>query len=477
MSGGKGPLELVRTALAGHDAWLVGGTVRDRLLDRPGARLDLDLVVRGDPRCAAQAIRDTAPRGTAMFALSEAFGAWRVVGPGHSWQVDVAALRGQDLDDDLRARDFTLNAMAEPVGDPGALIDPTGGAADLAASRLRIVSATALDDDPLRVLRLARLAVELGLEPDVDALAAARAAAPGLAAVAAERVFSELRLIVGSGDPLRGLELLDATGAAGIVLPELVALRGVEQTRYHHLDAYGHTLEVLERVVDLERDPEGIVGSTRAAATAALLEEPLADELTRGGALRWGALLHDIAKPGTRTALEGGRVGFPQHDREGAAMARAILGRLRSSERLREHVAALARHHLRLGFLVHERPLGRRQVHRYLLACAPVEVDVTLLSLADRLATRGRHHEESIAHHLEVALPMLDDALAWRARGPQRPLVRGDELARALGIAPGPRLGELLAEIEEARFAGEVTTAEQAIDEARRLLRGGVEPG
>jgi hypothetical protein len=132
-------------------------------------------------------------------------------------------------------------------------------------------------------------------------------------------------------------------------------------------------------------------------------------------------------------------------------------------------VAALTRHHLRLGFLVHEAPLGRRQVHRYLTTCDPVAVDVTLLSIADRLATRGRKAEASIAAHLEVGLPMLDAALDREAAGEPEPLVRGDVLGNALDIAPGPRIGELLAEIAEARYAGEVTTREDAIALARSL--------
>jgi len=201
----------------------------------------------------------------------------------------------------------------------------------------------------------------------------------------------------------------------------------------------------------------------------ALLAEPLADELTRAGALRFGALLHDIAKPRTRTELPGGRIGFPHHDEQGADMARGALARLRASERLRSHVAALARHHLRLGFLVHDMPLDRRAIYRYLVACEPVEADVTLLSVADRVATRGRKADEAIARHLELARTVLADALARRAAGPRPPLVRGDELAAELGIARGPELGELMAQIAEARFAGEVSTREEAVALARAV--------
>ena len=171
--------------------------------------------------------------------------------------------------------------------------------------------------------------------------------------------------------------------------------------------------------------------------------------------------------------LPGGRVGFPGHDRVGADLARAALARLRASERLRAHVAALTRHHLRLGFLVRDAPLDRRAVHRYLVATAPVAADVTLLTVADRLATRGRNAGPAIAGHVELASRLLDAALERRAAGPAAPLVRGDELAEALGLRPGPRLGELLDEIEEARYAGEVATPDEAVALARRALGAG----
>ena len=132
-------------------------------------------------------------------------------------------------------------------------------------------------------------------------------------------------------------------------------------------------------------------------------------------------------------------------------------------------MAALTRHHLRLGFLVHQMPLGRRAVYDYLRTCAPVGVDVTLLSVADRLATRGDNAERAIALHLALARELLPEALAWVA-DPPRPPVRGDELARALGIAPGPVLGDLLKELEAARFSGELETREEAIERARQVL-------
>jgi tRNA nucleotidyltransferase/poly(A) polymerase len=460
-----------RAALRGAEAWVVGGAVRDALLGR--ATADVDLVVRGDPRAAARALARAA--GGPVFPLSDAFGAWRVLAPDQSWQADLNPLRGATLEDDLALRDLTVNAIAEPLAGDGERVDPFGGVADLAARRLRAVGPRSLHDDPLRVVRVARLHAELGLAPDDATIALARDAAPGLRATAAERVFAELKRIVVADEVLRGLRLLERLGAAAVVLPELEALRGVEQNRYHHLDVHGHTLEVLEHVVALQRDPAPVVGEENAAGVLAVLAEPLADELDRGAALRLGALLHDAAKPATRVVGPGGDVlGFPRHDAEGAELTDAALARLRASSALRAHVAALARHHLRLGFLVHEQPLEPRALYAYLVACEPVEVDVTLLSVADRLATRGRKAQESIARHLELARPVLAAALAWRAVGGRpAPLLRGDELAAAAEIRPGPQVGRLLAALSEAQYAGEVRTREEALRFARERVGGG----
>jgi poly(A) polymerase len=261
-------------------------------------------------------------------------------------------------------------------------------------------------------------------------------------------------------------------GGTAAVLPELEAMRGVEQSRFHHRDVYGHTLEVFEHVVALTTpdggrttEPGEALGEKYRAPVLALLGEPLADGVTRGEALRWGALLHDAAKPATRSVRTlDRRVTFIGHDTRGADLAREVLGRLRASVRLREHVVGLVRHHLRLGFLVHEpQPLARETVFAYLRACEPVEVDVTLLSVCDRLATRGAKAEQAIERHMALARRMLDDALRWRQQGPPKPLLRGDDLARELGIAPGPRVGELLEALCQAQYTGAVSTPEQAL--------------
>ena len=209
--------------------------------------------------------------------------------------------------------------MAEPLAG-GETVDPHGGREDLAARRLRMVCAQALRDDPLRSLRAVRFAVELGFEIEPATRAAVRAEAPAIERVSRRARVRRAQARRGRAARARGARADGRdSGCSTAVLPELEALRGVEQNVYHHADVLGHTLEVLDAVVAIEADPASAgLGGELAAPVAALLAEPLADELTRGTALRFAALLHDAAKPQTRGERPDGRVTFVGHDSEGA---------------------------------------------------------------------------------------------------------------------------------------------------------------
>jgi putative nucleotidyltransferase with HDIG domain len=458
-------VEATRAALRDlGPAWIVGGAVRDAVLGREVA--DLDLAVGGDPGAAARAIAEEI--GEHAFELSAEFGTWRVVASGHGWQIDVTALRGGSIETDLAERDFTIGAVAVPLagGEP---IDPYAGLTDLSDKRLRAVGEASFTADPLRLLRAARLAAGMDLEIEARTTALARAAASRAADPAGERQLAELRQLMGGPDPLRGLRLLDELELTPVVLPEVAGLQGVEQGPNHHLDVYDHTIAVLEHTLEVEEDLERFAGE-RAAEVEALLEEPLADETSRRTALRFGALFHDIAKPQTRAERDG-FVGFRGHDQVGAEVIGGICQRLRASRKLTQHLQALALHHLRLGFLIPEMPLPPRRVHAYLRATEPVAVDVTLLTVADRLSARGKGpiaSPEMVAAHLQLAREMIAAALDWRREGPPQPLLRGDEVAAELGIEPGPELGSALAELEAAQYAGEITDREGALEHLRR---------
>ena len=217
------------------------------------------------------------------------------------------------------ARPVAPEELGGAVAPNGDLIDPLGGRADLEARTLRVLGPEAYESDPLRALRLTRFVAELGFTPDPDTERLTREHAARVAEAAGERVFAELRRLVLAAGVLEGLALADRLGVLRAVLPELTELHGIEQSDYHHLDVYDHTLEVLARQIELEGRLEEVFG-TDARRIGAALAEPLGDELTRGQALRFGALLHDIGKPVTRDVRDDGRITFMGHDRVGERM-------------------------------------------------------------------------------------------------------------------------------------------------------------
>ncbi|MBN8867568.1 MAG: HD domain-containing protein [Solirubrobacterales bacterium] len=462
-------VEQVRQVLAGTPAWLVGGAVRDVALGRE--LNDLDLAVVGDPKGPAKAI--AAALGGVAFELSEEFPAWRAKDREDGWQVDVAALRdpGGRIEVDLGLRDFTVGAVAVSFED-GAAVDPLGGLEDLGVGLIRACGPTSFSDDPLRLMRAARLVAQFGWRIDPETMELARESAPEAASPAGERILAELVLLIGARDPLAGLEAMDRLGLFDSVLPEIGALHGVIQGPNHHLDVYGHTMEVVEGMLRIESDLEAFTGD-RAVEVSDFLSQPLADGATRATALRLGALFHDVAKPETRSEGDG-FVSFRGHDEAGAERIKERFKALRASRRLISYLADLTRHHLVLGFMVPSMPLDRRQVYDYLDRTDPVQIDVTLLTVADRLAARGTATiagEEMVAGHLELARQMVGHGLDWARDGRPGQFLPGDELATELGIARGPRLGAVMAELAAARYSGEIHDATEAVEHARSFLR------
>ena len=452
------PAEIVAAARAeldtGARVWVVGGAVRDELLGRPLG--DLDLVLDGPAEPFARRLADRL--GAAVFAPSERFVSFRLVTGGR--HVDVAPLRGPDLAADLAARDATVDAIAREIEDDpglwsggaalaaGSLHDPLGGRADLACGRLRLCAPGALDADPLRVLRLARIAASLRLEPDVAALNAARRAAPALAGVAGERVRDELSALLAAAPPVpaRALRLLADLGALAVVLPELEGVRGVGQNPYHHRDVFEHTLEALDFV-------PGVVSQLGGHDFLAPPFEAGLPDVPPLVPISWAVLLHDIGKPAARQVDEAGRILFWNHDRIGREMAAELSSRLRLSRRFVDYLGILIRHHLRLGFLVREQPLTRRALARYRRDVGPFVFESVVVSLCDRVATRGEKTSRvSIARHYRLARS------AWTkvAKAPVPRILSGDDVMRVLGIKPGPAVGQALEALEEEIEAGEV---------------------
>jgi poly(A) polymerase len=471
LSSFAGPLSTALASL-GAQAWLVGGTVRDLELERPS--VDVDVVVsagqdsQGASLTALETARAVAGRVAAAterpwFALSSEFGAFRVVGAFVN--LDLTALRGGSIQADLSLRDFTMNAMALPLSGQG-MVDPFEGLRHLREGRLVAVSDEVFRADPLRLMRAVRLAHTLGVALDAPLVRRIREDAPLLPAAAAERVFSEVVLTLGSGRSSTAVRLWDDLGLLPFFLPEVPLLHGVTQSDYHHLDVFGHTLETMDHVDAMIARPEVIFRSA-AEELGFRLDEPVDGAVPRPVALRLAALLHDVAKPETRTVREDGRVCFMRHTELGGPQSEAICRRLHTSGTLARLVRRVVEHHLTLGFLLHQEPLPARAIVEYLWAAAPWEPEVILVSAADRLATRGRSTPESyLQRHVALAAELM---AAWSARqrlGVSPCPVDGRLLQARLGLGPGPELGEVLREVRLAWEAGEVREADALVEHA-----------
>jgi len=454
--------EVTRAALAalgpGEAGWLVGGCLRDELL---GRRIrDIDVALDGDPEALARTLADRF--GGGVYVTSDTFGGWRVVvGDLH---IDVAALRGGPpggppdpdtralrLEADLRARDVTVDALARPL-DGDDILDPLSGLDDLAAGRLRLCSPASLDDDPLRVLRLARLARVFDLVPDAAATEAAIRASSGLSRVSGERVRDELCSLLGTRAAPVALRDLAVWGALAVILPEVDRLRGVGQNPYHHLDVFEHTLEALTYIVGVVAQ----LGGRRFLTTPAEAGMPGVEPLVP---VSWAVLLHDIGKPVVRVVDEQGRVIFWHHDETGRQMCADIGRRFNFSNRFIDYVGTLVRQHLRLGFLTREQPLTRRALVRYRRDVSPWVFESVVVSLCDRLATRGEKTSlASMARHYRLARTV------WTAvsKAPAPQLLSGEDVMDLLGIEPGPAVGRALDALEEEVEAGEVADIEGA---------------
>ncbi len=462
--------DLLGSPHSAREAFIVGGAVRDLLLSREVVE-DLDVTVPSDALAVG---RELAVRlGGTFVALDEERGAGRVVirGEAGEYQVDLTHFRAPTLEADLRARDFTVNALAVPLlalvrDGRAAVVDVTGGVADLVRRRLRLCARGAFEEDPLRALRGVRLAVELGFALDPQAKRAARAIAPRLASVAPERVREELVRLLGLPRGSRGLRELDRPGLLEAVIPEIAPMKSSDQPKPHRFSVWEHSLRAVEAV-------EALLGQISALEPygdqlQAHLAEPLGDGLTRRHLVKLAALLHDVAKPQTRQVIDG-QIRFIGHDVEGAALARVIGERLRFSGRAVAALERLVRHHLRPMHLGQVAEITRRARYRFFRDLGEEARDLLFLTLADAAAVRG---DSPLAIWRGPGGSLIADLLrGWeedRTQATVPPLLRGEDVMTAFAIPPGPEVGRLLALSREAQDLGVVTTREEALAYLRR---------
>ncbi|WP_228255002.1 CCA tRNA nucleotidyltransferase [Ornithinimicrobium avium] len=436
---------------AGHELALVGGPVRDAFLGRPSPDLDfttsarpdeIEQVLAGWADTTWDVGRDFGTIGARRGDRTLEITTYRADAYDEDSRKPVVAF-GDNLEDDLVRRDFTVNAMALRLPDL-TFTDPHDGLGDLARRALRTphTPEVSFSDDPLRMMRAARFAAQLGLVPAPEVLAAMTGMASRLAIVSAERVREELVKLVLGADPRAGLEVMVDTGLADQVLPELPALRLEVDEHHRHKDVYEHSLTVLDQAIALEDPPlpdDAGAGDTRAQAPAE--QDPSEEDRVPGPdlVLRLAALLHDIGKPATRRFEPGGGVSFHHHELVGARMTRSRLKALRFDKETVRAVSRLVELHLRF----HGYGSGEwtdSAVRRYVTDAGPLLGRLHKLTRSDS-TTRNRRKAARLAatyDHLEERIERLRTEEELRA---VRPELDGNQIGEVLGIPPGPLLG------------------------------------
>ena len=464
----------------------MGGAVRDRLTGR-APEADLDLAVDGDAVALGRALADELRGSLAPLSLPR--GMVRVVLPGDSeggapatLTIDLSGFDG-DIQGDLARRDFTINAMAVPLSEwggediGGAVLDPFGGRRDLLQKAIRALNTGVFQEDPGRLLRAIRLAGELEFRIEPDTVRQLMADAALVSTVSADRVRDEfLRILAHTGARAR-VEALDQLGMLRHIIPELMATKGVDQPRMHYWDVWGHTLHTVQGA-------DGVTGGHQNSpvfscvpwtpVSEAYFGEVVSDGHTRRTMLKLAALFHDIAKPQTKSLEADGRTRFFGHSEQGAEVAKRRLKELRLSNRGVSMVSDMVLHHLRPTGMSHdgEWPTDRA-IYRYYRDTGEVAIDTLYLAMADYLGAKGPElshpewleHAKMISHILETGTREPVAASTTR-------LLNGHDLMSRLQLQPGPHIGTLLQTIEEARAAGEIETAEQALELAAATLEG-----
>ena len=425
-----------RLAAAGARAYLVGGSVRDALLDRE--IVDVDVTTDARPDAVEQAVQGWAD---AVWLQGRRFGTVGCEKDGERFEIttfraDVyradsrkpEVTYSDDIHTDLSRRDFTINAMAIAIDDP-VLVDPFDGLADLGTRRLRtpLAPEVSFTDDPLRMLRAARFTATLGFAPDPDVVEAMESMRERLAIVSAERIRDELSKMLVATDPSNGLWLIARTRLADLFLPELNAMQLEQDPIHRHKDVLAHTIAVV-------------------AKTSPTLK------------LRLAALMHDVGKPRTRGFGPQG-VTFHHHEVVGARMTRDRLTALRYPHELIDDVTRLVELHLR--FHTYRMGWTDSAVRRYVRDAGELLDELNELTRCD-CTTRDARKAAALERRMDELEARIDVLREQEELAKIRPALDGNQVMKFLGVEPGPVVGEALAFLLELRLDEGPMTEDEA---------------
>ncbi len=466
--------------------YIVGGAVRDALLRRPIK--DVDMAVPTGGIALARRIANAFHGDVFPLDHERDVGRALIDTPDGRLVIDVARFRGDDLEADLRDRDFTMNALAVDLrGDLNAVIDPTGGLPDLLKKLLRRCHPDAISRDPIRALRAVRQSVQFGCRIEAETISDVRANAPRLSEISVERVRDELFKLLALGRAAAALRVADRLGLLTVIFPELIALHDLKQHRHHAHDAWNHTLAVIDALSDILMT----ISPQRTDATAAQFNlgmivmsmdryrarlqthfgQVWPDDRSHRALLLLAALLHDIGKGMMPPHVDDqGEPRFPGHELAGADAALERVTALRLSSAESDLVVKLVRYHM--GSALWRDELRPVDIYRYWKAMGEAGIDLIMLTLADYLGALGAGYDQQVWLRLIERAQALLHAYYEESEQLVNPpvLVNGGDLIKAFKLRPGPVIGDLLEVIREAQVSGEVHTTEEALRLARQHL-------
>lgn len=485
-------IDKVREALSDQEMYLVGGAVRDILLNRLSR--DLDFALPSNGISLARRVANVLKADFMVLDNERDTGRVIVTESDRTRTfLDFATYRGNNLEEDLRARDFTVNAIAFDLH-AQALIDPLNGASDLRTKVIRACSPTSVSDDPVRILRAVRQAAAFEFKIDIETRKAMKQAASLLPRISAERQRDELFKMLEGPKPDASMRALEMLGVFPYLFPELPALKGTEQSAPHIHDVWEHTLSVLshlERILaalapgyrgDNTNDLfTGLltlrIGRYREQFTEHFAESLNTDRSARA-ALFFAALYHDVQKPATKSIDESGRIRFFDHDVKGAQVVEERARAFNLSNDEVERITKIVANHMRFHFFSSrlesdKQEPSRKAIYRFFRDAGKAGVDLVLLGLAD---VRGIHgstlSEETWTAALDVARILLENYWEKPQETVTPPrLLNGNELMSELELQPGRVIGQLLEAIREGQATGKIVNREQALDLAREYLK------
>jgi len=455
------PRPLLENLPAAPQAYVVGGTVRDLLMQRHPT--DIDIAVDGDAALFAGAIANRL-RGRVIPMGKPGLITHRVAGRG--LLIDVTALAGDTLENDLRRRDFTVNAMAYDLHHHR-LIDMLDGQGDMAAGRIRMVTEQAFIDDPLRLLRAFRMAALLDFAIEPETLAAIARQGYRISQPAGERLRTELLQLMACPASARQIQAMSASGLLLHLLPEMQPMEHCRQNRHHDFDVYEHTLRAYAATEKCLQNAGDIVDALGKRYHAPPYRR------TAGAILKYAVLLHDIGKPGTRRVDADGEAHFHGHAQLSADMAEAIHARLRLSKPECAQARILIANHGRPLSLFSARDAGnlsRKGINRLFRECDPWTPEVLLHALGDTLGKKKKP-DATIDRATTLIKDLLRDYFErFRPLADEEPLLSGRDIMQHFRLKPSALIGDLLQAIEEERLAGRITIREEALACAAEFL-------